>query len=112
MALEMNERVAELDESWRKFGVSRPLRIRIGVNTGLANVGSFGSQRRMDYTAIGRQVNLAARLEASCEPGNVLISHSTYALVNDKIPCVPKGEINVKGIHQPVKVYSPNPRRP
>ena len=111
MAMEMNERVAELDVSWRKFGASRPLRIRIGVNTGVANVGSFGSQRRMDYTAIGRQVNLAARLEASCEPGNVLISHSTYALVNDKIPCVPKGEINVKGIHQPVKVYSPNPPR-
>ncbi|MGZ3589965.1 MAG: adenylate/guanylate cyclase domain-containing protein [Thermodesulfobacteriota bacterium] len=110
MALEMNERVAELDVSWRKFGASRPLRIRIGVNTGVANVGSFGSQRRMDYTAIGRQVNLAARLEASCEPGSVLISHSTYALVNDKIPCMPKGEINVKGIHQPVKVYSPSPR--
>jgi class 3 adenylate cyclase len=112
MAVEMNERVAELDDSWRKFGVSRPLRIRIGVNTGLANVGSFGSQRRMDYTAIGRQVNLAARLETSCEPGNVLISHSTYALVNDKIPCVPKGEIHVKGIHHPVKVYSPIPRQP
>jgi adenylate cyclase len=111
MAMEMNKRVAELDVSWRKFGASRPLRIRIGVNTGVANVGSFGSQRRMDYTAIGRQVNLAARLEASCEPGNVLISHSTYALVNDEIPCEPKGEIHVKGIHQPIKVYSPNPHQ-
>ncbi len=110
MAMEMNKRVAELDVSWRKFGASRPLRIRIGVNTGVANVGSFGSQRRMDYTAIGRQVNLAARLETSCEPGNVLISHSTYALVSDEIPCEPKGEILVKGIHQPVKVYSPTPR--
>ncbi len=110
MALEMNERVAELDLSWRKFGASKPLRIRIGVNTGVANVGSFGSYRRMDYTAIGRQVNLAARLEASCEPGNVLISHSTYALVSDKIPCVPKGEISVKGIHRPVKIYSPQLR--
>ncbi len=109
MAMEMNERVADLDGTWRKFGASRPFRIRIGVNTGVANVGSFGSQRRMDYTAIGRQVNLAARLEASCEPGNVLISHSTYALISDKIPCAPKGEITVKGIHQPVRVYSPHP---
>jgi len=107
MAMEMNERVADLDASWRKLGAGRPLRIRIGVNTGLANVGSFGSKRRMDYTAIGRQVNLTARLEASCEPGNVLMSHSTYALVSDEIPCVPKGEIQVKGIHHPVKVYSP-----
>ena len=112
MALEMNERVAELDVSWRKCGANRPLRLRIGVNTGVANVGSFGSHRRMNYTAIGRQVNLAARLEAICEPGNVLISHTTYELISDKIPCVPKGEIHVKGIHQPVKVYSPTPRQP
>lgn len=111
MALEMNERVAELDASWRKFGANRPLRIRIGVNTGVANVGSFGSKRHMDYTAIGRQVNLAARLEAICEPGNVLISHTTYELISDKIPCVPKGEIHVKGIHHPVRVYSPNPNQ-
>ncbi len=107
MAMEMNRRVAELDPSWRKLGARRTLRIRIGVNTGLANVGSFGSPRRKDYTAIGRQVNLTARLEASCEPGNVLMSQSTYELVNDEIPCMPVGEIQVKGIHHPVRVYSP-----
>ncbi|MGV8073788.1 MAG: adenylate/guanylate cyclase domain-containing protein, partial [Syntrophobacteraceae bacterium] len=107
MAMEMNKRVAELDLSWRKLGARRTLHIRIGVNTGLANVGSFGSKSRMDYTAIGRQVNLTARLEASCEPGNVLMSQSTYELVSDEIPCVQKGEIQVKGIHHPVKVYSP-----
>jgi class 3 adenylate cyclase len=107
MAMEMNERVTDLDTSWRKLGARRTLRIRAGVNTGLANVGSFGSMRRMDYTAIGRQVNLTARLEASCEPGNVLISQSTYELVSGEIPCEPKGEILVKGIHHPVKVYSP-----
>jgi adenylate cyclase len=109
MALEMNERVAELDASWRKFGANRPLRLRIGVNTGVASVGSFGSRHRMNYTAIGRQINLAARLETTCEPGNVLISHTTYELVSDRISCAPKGEIQVKGIHYPVKVYSPNP---
>ena len=112
MALEMSNRVAELDVSWRKFGANRPLRLRIGVNTGVAHVGSFGSNRLMDYTAIGRQVNLTARLETNCEPGDVLISHTTYELVSDKIPCVPKGEIQVKGIHHPVRVYSPNPVNP
>jgi adenylate cyclase len=112
MSLEMNERVAELDAHWRKFGAIKPLRLRIGVNTGLANVGSFGSKRRMDYTAIGKQVNLAARLEANCEPGNVLISHTTYELVNDKIACEPKGEIQVKGIHHPVRVYWAKSRLP
>ena len=107
MALEMNKRVVNLDEYWRKLGARRPLRIRIGVNTGIAMIGSFGSNRRMDYTAIGRQVNLAARLEVNCEPGKVLISQSTYELVRDDIPCIEKGEIKVKGIHHPVKIYSP-----
>jgi adenylate cyclase len=105
MSLEMNERVAELNAYWRKFGTTRPLRLRIGVNTGMAHVGSFGSKRRMDYTAIGKQVNLAARLETNCEPGNVLISQTTYELVGDRIVCEPKGEIQVKGIHHPVRVY-------
>jgi class 3 adenylate cyclase len=106
MALEMSERVAELDISWRKLGANRPLRLRIGVNTGIAYVGSFGSEKRMNYTAIGRQVNLTARLEENCEPGNVLISRTTYELVNDVIHCTPRGEIHVKGIHHPVSVYT------
>ena len=108
MALEMNRRVAELAPSWSNYGARRLLLIRIGVNTGVASIGSFGSRRRMDYTAIGRQVNLAARLETQCEPGNVLMSQSTYALVSDEIPCELKGEIQVKGIHHPVQVYSPS----
>jgi class 3 adenylate cyclase len=108
MALEMNRRVAELAPSWSNYGARRPLLIRIGINTGVASIGSFGSRRRMDYTAIGRQVNLAARLETQCEPGNVLMSQSTYALVADEIPCQLKGEIRVKGIHHPVQVYSPS----
>ena len=82
-----------------------PLAIGVGINSGVASVGNFGSKERLDYTAIGRQVNLAARLEANCEPGQVLLSHSTWALIKDEIACVPKGEILVKGIHQPVKVY-------
>jgi class 3 adenylate cyclase len=109
MAMEMSRRAGQLDAAWRRLGASRPLRIRVGVNTGIASIGSFGSERRMDYTAIGRQVNLAARLEASCDPGGVLISHSTYELVREAIPCAERGEIHVKGTHQPVRVYSPLP---
>ena len=59
----------------------------------------------MDYTAIGRQVNLAARLEAKCEPDRVLISHATWVLVHEEMPCVPKGDVLVKGIQAPIKVY-------
>jgi len=59
----------------------------------------------MDYTAIGRQVNLAARLQVNCDAGKILLSHATWALVRDDLACVPKGEIHVKGMRDAVKVY-------
>ena len=50
-------------------------------------------------------VNLPARLESHCEPGRILISHATWGLVHDEISCIERGEIEVKGLHYPVKVY-------
>jgi len=105
MALEMQSRMAELQAQWHRHGFERPFRIRIGINTGHASIGNFGSRDRMDYTAIGRQVNLAARLQARCEPGKVLISHSTWVLIQDEVTCTSRGEIEVKGFHQPINVY-------
>jgi adenylate cyclase len=105
MAVEMQERMVDLREKWHREGMEEPFAIRIGVNTGHASVGNFGSRERLDYTAIGRQVNLAARLQVRCEPGKVLLSHSTWVLVRDEIPCTAKGAITVKGIHNPVNVY-------
>jgi adenylate cyclase len=66
---------------------------------------AFGAPGRMDYTAIGWQVNIAAHLQVSCEPSKVLISHPTWVLVRDEVPCVAKTEIRVKGIRDPVKIY-------
>lgn len=105
MAVAMQERLVELNAGWQRRGIEEPFQIRIGINTGQASIGTFGSKGRMDYTAIGRQVNLAARLQTACEPGKVLLSHSTWVLVQDEIACVPKGEIEVKGFHAPVRVY-------
>ncbi|MCB0219848.1 MAG: adenylate/guanylate cyclase domain-containing protein [Chrysiogenetes bacterium] len=105
MAMKMQARMDELANKWYNEGIQAPFDIRIGINTGTATVGDFGSDGRMDYTAIGNQVNLAARLESECKPGKILISHSTWALVREEIPCIEGGEINVKGIHYPVKVY-------
>src|SRR5262245_54877484 len=105
MAIEMQQRLALLRQRWELEGIEDPFQIRIGINTGVASVGNFGSQGRLDYTAIGRQVNLAARLQVACEPGRILLSHSTWALVHDAVPCVPKGEIQLKGLHHPVPVY-------
>jgi class 3 adenylate cyclase len=105
MAAEMQQRLVALRQKWHHDGVERDVEVRMGINTGQATIGNFGSNDRMDYTAIGRQVNLAARLQAHCEPGRILLSHSTYMLVEDEIACVPKGQIQVKGFEHPVSVY-------
>jgi class 3 adenylate cyclase len=105
MAMAMQGRMKELHRRWEKRGITEPFQVRMGINTGVASVGNFGAPGRMDYTAIGRQVNLAARLQVNCEPGKVLLSHATWVFVRDEIPCEPKGEIQVKGIRDPVNVY-------
>ena len=61
MAIEMQQRIAELELEWQRVGLECPFRARMGINTGFCTVGNFGSQKRMDYTIIGRAVNVAAR---------------------------------------------------
>ena len=104
MAVEMQNRMQTLRQKWLRDGFEQPFEIRIGINTGQASIGNFGSKGRMDYTAIGRQVNLAARLQAYCRPGKILISHSTWVLVQEHVSCTPQGEIQVKGFHGSSKV--------
>jgi class 3 adenylate cyclase len=105
MAAEMQRRLAELNVKWRRTGTERPLRVRMGINTGFCNVGNFGSVDRMDYTAIGAEVNLAARLESIAEPGHIVISYETYALVRDIVAARALPEISVKGISRAVVPY-------
>jgi class 3 adenylate cyclase/phosphoglycerate-specific signal transduction histidine kinase len=105
MAIAMRDKMHELQEGWRDRGIEKPVKIRIGINTGFCTVGNFGSEARMDYTIIGAGVNLAARLETASEHGGILISYETYALVKDRIHCEPQGPITVKGVSQPVATY-------
>ena len=106
MAIEMQERMKVLQTKWFEKGLDESFMIRCGINTGMATVGNFGSSGRKLYTAHGMQVNIAARLEQACDPGSILISHSTRALVNDKIQCTEQGQISIKGYHKPVRIYS------
>jgi class 3 adenylate cyclase len=105
MAAEMQRRLAELNVKWRSAGTEQPFRVRMGVNTGFCNVGNFGSADRMDYTAIGAEVNLAARLQSIAEPGHIVISYETYALVRDIVAARALPPISVKGINRSVVPY-------
>ncbi len=105
MALSMQRRIGELNAKWRSQGTEKPFRVRMGINTGFCNVGNFGSADRMDYTIIGAEANLAARLQSIAEPGQIILSYETYALVRDMLSGHPLPAIQMKGIAHPVVPY-------
>lgn len=106
MAIEMQKRLGQLNARWRRSGIERPFQARIGINTGYCNVGNFGSDERMDYTIIGAEANLAARLQAAAAPGGITLSYETYALVSDIVRAGPQEPIRMKGISRDVVPYA------
>jgi class 3 adenylate cyclase len=106
MAIAMQKRVGELALEWKDSGVATPLRCRIGIRTSYCPVGNFGSDDRMDYTMVGGTVNLASRLEHAAPPGGELITFETYVHVKDDVCCEEIGQVQVKGIAQPVATYN------
>jgi len=105
MAIAMQRRVRELQSEWRNMGLENPFQLRIGINTGFCTVGNFGSEDRMDYTIIGNEVNLAARLQSHAELGGILLAHETYALVRDEVLAEEHELITVKGFARSVRTY-------
>jgi adenylate cyclase len=107
-ALAMTAAVDELAVKWRAEG-REPFRIGLGVNTGAMVVGNLGSEQLFDYTVIGDEVNLGARLESLNKEypttSHVIISEATYEAALDGIEARPLGEVKVKGKTRPVVVY-------
>ncbi len=105
-ALEMQAELRGLADKWKPEGLN--LRIGIGINSGPAIVGSIGSSRRMEYTAIGDTVNLASRLEsATKELGvGILISEYTHNALRGSFQFRNMGSVHVKGRADPVLTYS------
>ena len=106
MAVTMQQRMHELGDQWaQKFGLREPLQMRVGINTGYCTVGNFGSEDRLDYTVIGGQVNLAARLESIAEPGSILVSFDTYSQIANEVDCIEVDKVHVKGISEELRAF-------
>ncbi len=104
MGIDMRNKIRELREEWLQYG--HELGVGMGINTGYMTVGNIGSDIYKDYTVIGNQVNVAARLESLAKPGQILVSQRTYSRVRDVVEVEKVGEIKVKGIHNPIITYN------
>jgi class 3 adenylate cyclase/tetratricopeptide (TPR) repeat protein len=87
----------------REWGLE--IDVRVGINTGLVVVGAVGSDLRMEYTALGDAINLAARMEQAAAPGTVQIAEPTYKFVAPLFDVEDLGKIEVKGKAEPVQAF-------
>ncbi len=104
-AVDMQAALRRLNTRWRSQG-RHEITIRIGVNTGHCIVGDMGSTSRREFTLLGRNVNLAQRLESNAPKGGILLSARTAALVRDQFGLDEPQHIKVKGFDQEVEVVT------
>ena len=103
-ALRMQESVQRYAEEVRRTeGV--PIQIRAGLNSGEVVVASIGNDLKMDYTAIGQTVHLAARMEQMATPGSIMVTHETLRLAEGYIQVKSLGPVRVRGISESVEAH-------
>ena len=105
-ALQMSRALVKLNAKWKQED-RPPIAIGIGLNTGPVNVGNMGSEKRLAWTVMGDNVNLASRLEGITKQYQIqiVISEGTYREIADKFVCRELDKIKVKGKNQPVNIY-------
>jgi adenylate cyclase len=103
LALGMRDRAAVLSDSWKLRG--HDLRLGVGIATGYATCGQVGFEGRYEYAAIGTVTNLAARLCGEAKGGQILISQRVFTMLDGAAHAEHVGDIEFKGIAQPVPTY-------
>jgi adenylate cyclase len=106
MALAMRRRLQQLNLEWRRRGIDVTLKARMGLNTGYCNIGSFGSNERKEYTIVGAEANLTARLQSLARPGGIMIAAETYGLVRDLVKASAQTPFAMPGSGRMVTAYA------
>jgi class 3 adenylate cyclase len=104
MALAMRDRVKDLTVRWRKLGYE--LDFGVGIAQGYATIGAIGFEGRWDYGAIGTVTNLASRLCAEAQPGQILVSQRLLGGVDELVEAEPAGELTLKGFRRPITAHN------
>ena len=102
MALQMQQRTADLAAGWKRRGYE--LQLGIGVAMGFATIGAIGFEGRIDYGAIGNVTNLAARLCGEAGGGQILAAPRVVAALGEAFVVEPAGELTLKGLARSVQV--------
>jgi adenylate cyclase len=105
-AVGMQSRLDELNHAWQMDG--RPqIKMGVGISTGEVIVGNIGSEKRIEYTVIGQNVNYAQRIEGLTKeyPYGILIGESTYREVRGSVSAEAFGPLSIDGIRTPMTIY-------
>ena len=97
--------MTRLAAAWQAGGLEQSVALRVGVHQADVTVGNFGSEDLVEFTAIGRGVNLAARLESAAPTGGVLASFEVFALARETLAFGEPVALRLKGIDGEVPAY-------
>jgi len=104
LALDIRRAFGEMRQKWEKLG--HKLGLGIGIASGYATLGVVGHEGRLDYTAIGHVVNIAARLCDAAADGQILLNRRAYVDVEGEVTVETSRPLALKGLDKEVEVYN------